>query len=83
MIGFFDTPMSSMSSLVSPGMTYILLPPFPDNPFEMMCGKVMKESERERESGAKKKRKKERNEINLDSKMAARLLASRRSKAHG
>lgn len=60
MIGFFDTPMSSMSSLVSPGMTYILLPPFPDNPFEMMCGKVMKESEREREWGEKKKgRKKE------------------------
>lgn len=55
MIGFFDTPMSSMSSLVSPGMTYILLPPFPDNPFEMMCGKVMKESEREREWGEKKK----------------------------
>lgn len=82
MIGFFDTPMSSMSSLVSSGMTYILLPPFPDNPFEMMCGKVMKESERER-VGRKKKRKKERNEINLDSKMAARLLASRRSKAHG
>lgn len=82
MIGFFGTPMSSMSSLVSPGMTYILLPPFPDNPFEMMCGKVMKESERER-VGRKKKRKKERNEINLDSKMAARLLASRRSKAHG
>lgn len=55
MIGFFGTPMSSMSSLVSPGMTYILLPPFPDNPFEMMCGKVMKESEREREWGEKKK----------------------------
>lgn len=82
--------MSSMSSLVSPGMTYILLPPFPDNPFEMMCSKVMKEEERERESerkiGKKEKRggkKEERNEINLDSKMAARLLASRCSKAHG
>lgn len=58
--------MSSMSSLVSPGMTYILLPPFPDNPFEMMCSKVMKEEERERvrenrqkrEEGRKKRRKK-------------------------
>lgn len=55
-----------MSSLVSPGMTYILLPPFPDNPFEMMCSKVMKEEERERvrenrqkrEEGRKKRRKK-------------------------
>lgn len=58
--------MSSMSSFVSPGMTYILLPPFPDNPFEMMCSKVMKEEEREserkigkkKEEGRKKKRKK-------------------------
>lgn len=58
--------MSSMSSLVSPGMTYILLPPFPDNPFEMMCSKIMKEEERERvrenrqkrEEGRKKRRKK-------------------------
>lgn len=80
--------MSSMSSFVSPGMTYILLPPFPDNPFEMMCSKVMKEEEREseRKIGKKEKRggkKEERNEINLDSKMAARLLASRCSKAHG
>lgn len=75
-----------MSSLVSPGMTYILLPPFPDNPFEMMCSKVMKEEERERENRQKReegRKKGERNEINLDSKMAARLLASRCSKAHG
>lgn len=65
MIGFFSAPMSSMSSLVSPGMTYILLPPFPDNSFEMMCSKVGCEREREREAkkrskgreGEKKKKK--------------------------
>lgn len=48
-----------MSSLVSPGMTYILLPPFPDNPFEMMCSKVMKEEEREREKVRENRQKRE------------------------